>query len=48
MVDTPFFDDRPENALESADIARAVLYAVEQPEHVDVNEIMIRPSAQAN
>jgi NADP-dependent 3-hydroxy acid dehydrogenase YdfG len=48
MVDTPFFDDRPANALEPADVARAVLYAVEQPEHVDVNEILIRPSSQAN
>jgi NADP-dependent 3-hydroxy acid dehydrogenase YdfG len=48
MVDTPFFDDRPESALEDADIARAVLYALDQPEHVDVNEILIRPSSQPN
>jgi NADP-dependent 3-hydroxy acid dehydrogenase YdfG len=46
MVDTPFFDDRPQGALEDADIARAVLYALDQPEHVDVNEILIRPSSQ--
>jgi NADP-dependent 3-hydroxy acid dehydrogenase YdfG len=46
MVDTPFFDNRPTNALEPDDIARAVLYAVSQPPHVDVNEILIRPTAQ--
>ncbi len=46
MVDTPFFDDRPKNALEPADIASAVIYALTQPERVDVNEILIRPSAQ--
>jgi NADP-dependent 3-hydroxy acid dehydrogenase YdfG len=46
MVDTPFFTNRPERALEADDIARAVLYAVQQPPHVDVNEILIRPVAQ--
>jgi NADP-dependent 3-hydroxy acid dehydrogenase YdfG len=47
MVDTPFFDNRPTNALEDVDIARAVLFAISQPPHVDVNEILIRPTAQA-
>jgi NADP-dependent 3-hydroxy acid dehydrogenase YdfG len=46
MVDTPFFDNKPTNALEADDIARAVIYAVSQPPHVDVNEILIRPTAQ--
>jgi len=46
MVDTPFFDNKPTGALEPDDIARAVLYALAQPEHVDVNEILIRPVAQ--
>ncbi|MGW4214468.1 SDR family oxidoreductase [Lentzea sp. NPDC004789] len=32
--------------LDSADIARAVLYAVSQPATVDVNEILIRPVGQ--
>ena len=46
MVDTPFFDNRPSNALQDEDIARAVIYALSQPPHVDVNEILIRPTAQ--
>jgi len=47
MTDTPFFDERPREALEDDDIARAVLYAVSQPPHVNVNEILVRPTAQA-
>ena len=47
MTDTPFFDRRPTDALQDDDIARGVLYAVSQPEHVDVNELLIRPTAQA-
>jgi NADP-dependent 3-hydroxy acid dehydrogenase YdfG len=47
MVDTPFFDNRPNGALEPDDIARAVVYAISQPAHVDVNEILIRPVNQA-
>jgi NADP-dependent 3-hydroxy acid dehydrogenase YdfG len=48
MVDTPFFENRPgpDNALHDDDIARAVLFAADQPERVDVNEILIRPSSQ--
>lgn len=48
MVDTPFFDNRPSNALEADDIAAAVIYAIEQPDRVDVNEILIRPASQSN
>jgi NADP-dependent 3-hydroxy acid dehydrogenase YdfG len=46
MVDTPFFDNPVSDALEPDDIARAVMYAVQQPPHVDVNEILIRPVSQ--
>ena len=47
MVDTPFFDKVPSEApLEPDDVARAVLYALSQPPHVDVNEILVRPTAQ--
>jgi len=47
MVDTPFFENRPKDALEPDDVARAVMFAVSQPPHVDVNEILVRPTAQA-
>jgi NADP-dependent 3-hydroxy acid dehydrogenase YdfG len=48
VVDTPFFDQRPgpDHALHDDDIARAVLFALGQPEHVDLNEIVIRPTNQ--
>jgi NADP-dependent 3-hydroxy acid dehydrogenase YdfG len=47
MTDTPFFDDSPGDlALRDEDIARAVLFALEQPAGVDVNEILIRPTRQ--
>lgn len=48
MVDTDFFDNRPgpERALADDDIARAVLYALREPDGVDINEILIRPSTQ--
>jgi NADP-dependent 3-hydroxy acid dehydrogenase YdfG len=48
MVDTDFFDEPVSDALHADDVARAVLYAVEQPPHVDVNEILVRPTAQSN
>jgi NADP-dependent 3-hydroxy acid dehydrogenase YdfG len=49
MVDTPFFDNGAgPGALHPEDIARAVMYAVSQPAHVDVNEILIRPTAQSS
>jgi len=47
MTDTPFFEQRPKDALLDEDIARAVIYALSQPPHVDVNEILIRPTAQS-
>jgi NADP-dependent 3-hydroxy acid dehydrogenase YdfG len=48
MVDTPFFDEPPVGMLEADDVARAVMFAVSQPPHVDVNEILVRPTAQEN
>jgi NADP-dependent 3-hydroxy acid dehydrogenase YdfG len=49
MVDTPFFDNGAgPGALKPEDVARAVMYAISQPPHVDVNEILIRPTAQGS
>ncbi|QGZ30199.1 SDR family oxidoreductase [Stutzerimonas stutzeri] len=44
MVDTPLFDKPPAYALQPEDIGRAVVYALSQPRHVDVNEMLIRPT----
>ena len=33
-------------ALQAKDIANAILYAVESPSHVNVNEVLIRPTTQ--
>jgi NADP-dependent 3-hydroxy acid dehydrogenase YdfG len=46
MVDTPFFENEVKGALEAEDIARAVMYALSQPDRVDVNEILVRPINQ--
>ena len=46
MVDTPFFESPVEGALRAEDVARAVTYALSEPPHVDVNEILIRPIRQ--
>ncbi len=47
IVDTPFFEAVPlEAPLQPDDIARAVVYALSQPPHVDVNEVLVRPTSQ--
>jgi NADP-dependent 3-hydroxy acid dehydrogenase YdfG len=46
MVQTEGFSHDLEDTLTADDIARAVMFAVSQPLHVDVNEIMIRPTTQ--
>jgi NADP-dependent 3-hydroxy acid dehydrogenase YdfG len=45
-VDTPFFDNPGEGRLEADDVAGAVMWALDQPEHVDVSEVLILPAAQ--
>ncbi|MEU9685582.1 SDR family oxidoreductase [Amycolatopsis japonica] len=48
LVDTSMIpeDSKSKPKLEPDDIARAVLYALEQPPSVDVNEIVVRPTGQ--
>jgi NADP-dependent 3-hydroxy acid dehydrogenase YdfG len=46
MVETPGFSHDLDETLTAEDIARAIMFAVAQPPHMDVNEIMMRPTAQ--
>ncbi len=49
VVDTPFWEVIPKPGtpeLQPEDVARGVLYAVSQPPHVDINQILIRPTGQ--
>ena len=45
-VETPFFDQPGSGRLEAADIARSVMFAVSQPAHVDVTEMLVLAAAQ--
>lgn len=47
MVETAFFDQPKPDALKPDDIARAVLYALEQPAQVDVHEVLVLPTPPA-
>jgi NADP-dependent 3-hydroxy acid dehydrogenase YdfG len=48
LVSTPFFDEPPESgALSADDVARAAVYALEQPAGVDVREVNVVPNANA-
>ena len=33
--------------LDADDIAQAILYAVSQPDHVSINEMLVRPTGQS-
>ena len=48
MVDTPFWDDPSslQDPLTADDVAETVMFALSRPPHVDVNEILVRPTAQ--
>ncbi|MEL6751395.1 MAG: SDR family oxidoreductase [Pseudomonadota bacterium] len=44
MVDTPFFDSEKPDALRPEDIARAFIYAISQPAHVDIVSLQVNPT----
>jgi NADP-dependent 3-hydroxy acid dehydrogenase YdfG len=50
MTETEIFDNRPELRPESMirpeDVARAALYALDQPPDVELNEIMVLATGQ--
>ena len=46
-VETPFYDQPVGGAqLTAEDVARIVLFVLAQPPHVDVNEVLVRPTVQ--
>ncbi|MEP7185049.1 MAG: SDR family oxidoreductase [Rhodanobacter sp.] len=46
MVDTPFFDSPKPDMLKPDDVARAVMYAIAQPDHMEIHEMVVLPMAQ--
>jgi NADP-dependent 3-hydroxy acid dehydrogenase YdfG len=47
FVDTPLLARRPDGPILAAeDVARTVLWALDQPPQVDINEVVIRPVGQ--
>ena len=44
IVDTPFFDEPKPDGLRANDVARSVLFALEQPPSVDLHELVVIPT----
>jgi NADP-dependent 3-hydroxy acid dehydrogenase YdfG len=44
LVDTPFFDEPKPDALTADDVARAAIFALQQPASVDVHELVVLPT----
>lgn len=44
MVNTPFFDDPKPDALRPEDVARSVVFALNQPPGVDLHELVVLPT----
>jgi len=45
LTDTPFFDEPKPQGLTSDDVAKAVMYAVTQPDSVNVTEVLVVPNS---
>lgn len=43
MVDTAFFDEPKPDALKPEDVGETVLFALERPAHVAINELIVMP-----
>ena len=44
IVDTPFFDDPKPEGLRPEDVARAVVFALEQPPTAELHELVVMPT----
>ena len=44
MTDTPFFATPKPDKLQPEDVARAVLYSLDQPAHVTIGEVLLLPT----
>lgn len=44
LVDTPFFAEPKPDALRPEDVARSVVFALGQPDHVDLHELVVLPT----
>ncbi|HEY9038783.1 MAG TPA: SDR family oxidoreductase [Roseovarius sp.] len=44
MVDTPFFETPKPDKLKPLDVANAVVYALNQPAHANVQEVVVMPT----
>ena len=47
MAKKEVFDSKVSDALEPEDIARVVMFALSQPDRVDINEVLVRPVKQS-
>ena len=47
MVDTAFFDQPKPDALRPEDVAHVVMFALGQPDHVDLHELVVLPTPKA-
>jgi NADP-dependent 3-hydroxy acid dehydrogenase YdfG len=52
VVDTPFWDERGGSpaapTLTAEQVAETILFAINQPERVDVSRLVLRPTGQVN